>query len=187
MFFTQLFVLQPDPWKSHYCWFPVKTCNEDETVDAIQDVKIKTHSALNVVKTKLTSHVFHPSIQIFFFLGGGLCLSVGWFKSNTLCFNRHSIDSSVTLIICVCAGLLIHVNAVGTIITLVHPKDNKGTAEWCDCYIKSDLACAWEMGVSRQRHVFPDSWSNSDLGGLWLSSFAHAHHLFTYLGCVGNF
>lgn len=43
----------------------MKTCNEDETVDAIQDVKIKTRSALNVVKTKLTPRVFRPSILIF--------------------------------------------------------------------------------------------------------------------------
>lgn len=130
MFSPQLFVLQPDPWKSHYCGFPVKTCNEDETVDAIQDVKIKTRSALNVVKTKLTSRVFRPSILIFFwFVLFCLCISVGQFESSTLCINRHSIDSSVTIIICVCAELLIH-DSVGTIMTLVHPEDNKGTAEW---------------------------------------------------------
>lgn len=124
MFSPQLFVLQPDPRKSHYCGFPVKTCNEDETVDAIQDVKNKTRSALNVVKTQLSSCVFPPSFLIF------LCLSVGQFESNTLCINRHSIDSSVTIIICVCAELLIHDNSVGIIITLVQqPEDNKGTAE----------------------------------------------------------
>lgn len=43
----------------------MKTCSEDETVDAIQDVKIKTRSALNVVKTKLVSCAFRPSILIF--------------------------------------------------------------------------------------------------------------------------
>lgn len=26
-----------------------------------------------------------------------------------------------------------------------------------------------------QHYVFPDSWSNRDLGGLWLSTFVHVH------------